>query len=265
LIIDFHTHALPDEIEVKVTESLKARYKVQKLYPSTIGSLLKIISEAKVDMAVVQLFSNSPNNVCYLNNWGADVARRFMPRITCFGTVHPDMHDVDGELERIVKFGFKGLKLQPTAQRFVPDEPRLFRIYEKACELRLPILFHAGEERAPMDRVYAHPKSFIQVLSSLPNLTVVLAHLGGFRMWRHVAPLADFKNAYFDTSAATSELSAKELKDLIGLLDADHVLFGSDFPWFDYNQSLNMIKELDIPLEDKEKILWRNAAKILGM
>jgi len=265
MIIDFHTHAFPNEIERKIIKAIVDYYGISNLYPATVDGLLDMISKARVDVAVIQIFANSPQNVYRLNDWGAEVARTHAPTLYCFGTIHPDMADPEREMERMCQLGLKGIKFQPTAQRFYPDDRRLFKIYEKAAELELPILFHAGEERGPVEILYTHPQRFVDILKSFPKLTVALAHLGGYRMWEHVAELSNFKNAYFDTSAATSDLKPKELTDLINLLGSDHVLFGSDFPWFEYEKAIEAITNLNIPKEDKEKIMYKNSAKILKM
>jgi predicted TIM-barrel fold metal-dependent hydrolase len=221
--------------------------------------------KTQVDISVVQIYSNSPEKVRLLNDWGAEVSKRERPRIYCFGTIHPDMDNPSDELERIAKTGLKGVKFHPTAQRFYPDEPRLFKIYEKMVELKLPALFHSGDERKPLNVVYASPKSFVEVLSSFPDFTVILAHLGGYRMWEQVHVIIDFKNVYFDTSACNSELDESKLKRMIELLGVDRTMYGSDFPWFDCGQELDAIKRISLSEEEKSKILWGNASRILGI
>jgi hypothetical protein len=262
-IIDVHVHAFPDDISKKVTEALRARYRVDGFYPCTLGSLLEVMKDTNVSVSIIQIYANSPDKVRLLNDWGAEVSIRERPRIYCFGTVHPDMENSIEELERIAKMGLKGVKFQSTAQRFHPDEPRLFRIYEKMAELKLPALFHAGDERKHIDPIYAPPRSFVDVLSSFPELDVILAHLGGYRMWDQLGAILDFKNVYFDTSATNNELSGSALKRIIELLGFDRVMYGSDFPWFDCRKELNGIKNLHISEEEKRKILWKNASRIL--
>ncbi len=262
MIIDFHVHVFPENIADKITNAIVARYKVSNVYPCTVASLLDIMSKSKVDFAIAQIFANTPKNVMILNDWASTLTRQFK-NIFCFGTVHPDMVDPEVELERMAKLELKGLKLQPTVQRFVPDNSRMFKIYEKACKLNLPILFHAGKERAPIDYVYAKPKSFKHVLASFPKLTVILAHLGGYQMWDETGSLIEFDNAYFDTSCTVGEMPATKLKTLIEQFRIDHVLFGSDFPWFKYEEALDGIKNLDFSNEQKNKIFWGNASSIL--
>ena len=56
------------------------------------------------------------------------------------------------------------------------------------------LIAHAG--RDPLDRpeVFGTPERFAAALQSFPDLKVVLAHLGGLRMWdavrRHLLPAA---------------------------------------------------------------------------
>ncbi|MEM3737704.1 MAG: amidohydrolase family protein [Candidatus Bathyarchaeia archaeon] len=262
-IIDLHTHAFPDELAERITKAIVDRYGIPNLYPCTLEGLLGTISKARVDSAVIQIFANSPKNVHRLNDWGAEVTRNYAPKLYCFGTVHPDMPDPESEMERICRLGLRGVKFQPTAQRFYPDDRKLFKIYEKAEKLDLPLLFHAGEERGPVEVLYTHPKRFVQVLGSFPRLTLILAHMGGYRMWEHVRDLSNYKKAYFDTSAACIELGSKELLELIDILGRDRVLFGSDFPWFEYEKAMEAILNLDMPDEDKEKIMYRTSSKVL--
>ncbi|MEM2955225.1 MAG: amidohydrolase family protein [Nitrososphaerales archaeon] len=264
-IIDVHTHAFPDDLAPKVIEALRAKYKVDSVYPCTIGSLLDVMEKTQVDVSIIQIYANSPKKVRLLNDWGSEVVKRNRPKIYCFGTIHPDMDKPSDELERIVQMGLKGVKFQPTAQCFRPDEPRLFKIYEKMVELKLPALFHAGDERKHIDPIYAPPRSFVEILSSFPDFTVILAHLGGYRMWDQIDALLDFKNVYFDTSATNSELDEFKLKRMIELLGIDRVMYGSDFPWFDWDQELKAIKKVSISEEEKKKILGGNASRILGI
>lgn len=169
------------------------------------------------------------------------------------------------ELERMVNLGLKGVKLQPTVQQFYPDDSKLFKIYEKMCELHLPVLFHAGKERAPIEYVYATPRRFKQVLASFPQLTVILAHLGGYQMWDEISVLTEFHNIYFDTSCTVGEVSPKKLHALIEQLTADRIVFGSDFPWFNYDTTISGIMQLGLTEKQKEKIFSANALALLRL
>jgi len=67
---------------------------------------------------------------------------------------------------------------------------------------------------------------------------------------------------YVDTSGVTSSYALMCTLEMVG---AEHTLWGSDYPGNpDVSASIDAIEELDVPAEDKEKILGGNIAQILG-
>ncbi|MCS7180963.1 MAG: amidohydrolase family protein [bacterium] len=44
---------------------------------------------------------------------------------------------------------------------------------------------------------------------------------------------------------------------------SDYILFGTDSPWTDQGETLNLFKKLKLPSELEEKILYLNAEKLL--
>ena len=45
----------------------------------------------------------------------------------------------------------------------------------------------------------------------------------------------------------------------------DQVLFGTDYPLYEFEKGVKGFEELPLKDETKEKILYRNAARILGL
>jgi len=45
----------------------------------------------------------------------------------------------------------------------------------------------------------------------------------------------------------------------------DRLLFGSDMPWHRPAWELKLLRSLELPEADMEKILWRNAKKLLKL
>lgn len=72
-----------------------------------------------------------------------------------------------------------------------------------------------------------------------------------------------FKNIYLDSCT----YHAPAMMCNIGTVGADHVLFGTDFPPVNLpvDASINLIRSLPIAEQEKEKILWRNAAELLKL
>ena len=103
----------------------------------------------------VQVLPNKGN----VNDAAAALASRAPDKIIGFMSVHPDEPDVIDEIERSVHdLGLRGMKLGPNYQGFDPVLGNAFRVYRKAQELGLPIVFHQGTSPFPDAPLrYAHP------------------------------------------------------------------------------------------------------------
>ena len=110
------------------------------------------------------------------------------------------------------------------------------------------------------------------MLQEFPELTIVLAHLGG-GAWHQTLEIAEsFTNVYFDCceiiewTGGTTAPNDHELAKLIRDIGSDRVMMGSDFPWYDLDHTIMRIMELPL-LSDEEKlgIVGSNAVRILGI
>jgi len=116
-----------------------------------------------VDRAIVfniaRLGEESPNDAT------AAFVRAYPEKLVGFLSVHPLDPQCLEEMERCVSdLGLKGLKLGPNYQNFDPLGEAAFRVYRRAEELGLPIVFHTGTSPVQMaDLDYAHPRHFDRV------------------------------------------------------------------------------------------------------
>ena len=158
--------------------------------------------------------------------------------------------------------GLKGIKLQPNAQRFYPNERRVFKLYEKAQELGLIIVFHIGREEDGTGD-YAKPKLYVELLKSFPNLKIVFAHLGGYLAWDDLDLLLGYKNVYFDTAYLPGNIEDEFFMNLTNKIGIDKVLFGTDFPFRDHKEEREYVQKL---LDaNADLILSKNPKGLLGL
>jgi type I restriction-modification system DNA methylase subunit len=68
------------------------------------------------------------------------------------------------------------------------------------------------------------------------------------------------QNIYVTTSGWFSDSALKYVIDVMGI---DRVLFSIDYPYEEQKIASDWIDNLDLPLEQKEKIAYKNAAKLL--
>jgi predicted TIM-barrel fold metal-dependent hydrolase len=261
-VVDFHTHAFPEKVAARAVASLTESYQVHPVAEPTIAGLLGVMDEVGVDASVVAPVATRPDQVRSINDWAAENSSQ---RIICFGALHPDLPDVSAEVERVIGLGLKGIKCQPNFQQFSPDDRRLWPAYE-AAQGRLVVLFHSGQEIAPLERVYAQPAALAQLHEAFPRLTLVLAHLGGYQMWDQVRDHLLARDIYFDTSyCPPSEMSDEAMVSLIRRHGSQRILFATDFPWGHPGRDLDRLCRLDLSQQEREAIAWENARELLRL
>ncbi len=260
MIIDIHTHIWePDE--------------------KLVGDFVKKMDEYGVDKAVVcpippRLSSEFVGKVC----------REYPDRLIGFASVLPSYgaYPTGGHtgalppgalstevLERLVKeYGFKGVKLHPLIQSFIPTDPIVVSVVRKATELGLPVLFHTGPGGS--GRIKNADILYMDDLGiMLPEATIIAGHgeisvNGPYIARKH-------QNVYLDTAGEWPR-ACRRMKgigeEVVQLAGAHKILFGSDaaprFPGR-FKENLDAIESLNITQQEKNLILGENSRKILKL
>jgi predicted TIM-barrel fold metal-dependent hydrolase len=258
--IDVHTHAFIDTLAPAAVSSLVEAGGVTAYYDGTIAGLIEAMGRNGVDRSLVAPVATKPSQVMRINDWVASLDRA---HIIPFGAMHPDFPHPAEEMARLASLGVRGIKLHSQNQDFSPDEDRLAPIYEAAIALGIVILFHAGGFVVEMG-VEARPASFARVLDAYPDLTCILAHMGGYRCWPEVREHLCGRNAYFDTAYVPRHLPDAEFVALIRDHGAEKVLFGSDGPWTDAAVEIAHLQRLGLSDDELVGILGGNAERLLG-
>ncbi len=202
------------------------------------------------------------------------------------------------ECQRIKDLGLKGFSLASSYNGKYLDDEMFYPVYEFAEKNAMPIHVHAqimnpiGEERVK-DPLLSPVLEYVfdvsicigkmlmsGVMSQYPKVKFIFAHYGGvlplvrerfdgtYSMLRGRGFVKDlgqlpsqfFKNVYFDMSGSKSVAS---LSCALEMVDASHILWGSDFP---ANQNVagvvDMMTKMDLNAEDKSNIVKNNFKNI---
>ncbi len=260
-IIDIHCHIYPHKISDKAVTSIGNFYDIPMHHDGTPESLVAAGDRAGVTHFVVHSVATVPNQVRFINEFLAQTAAESGGRMVAFGTLHPDSEDIQGDIKHIMELGLHGIKLHPDFQKFLIDEEKALPIYEMA-EGKLPILFHVGDYRYE----YSRPERLRRVMNMFPKLVCIAAHFGGWTIWSEgVKYLAGVPNLYTDCSSSLFAIKPEMARDLINSYGADRVLFGSDYPMWDPQEELQRLEKVQLTPEEKEKILYKNTAALLGL
>ncbi len=263
MIIDFHTHIYPEWVAAKVLPAAKKKLRVAVPGTGAPGDLRSMMQAAGVARSVLLPLAKGCSGVSGLNDWILSVS--VGKELTAFGAVHPFMSDVESELDRLAAAGVRGVKIMPLLQEVYPDDPRCDRLYEALIERKMILVAHAG--RDPLDRqeVFGTPERFAKTVQCYPELSVVLAHLGGLRMWddvrRHLLPASE--NVYFDTAYVSFYMGPQDMLELIRDIGPERVIFGSDYPWEEPGKAAKIIARSGLEKAEREAVFWKNAIKLL--
>ncbi len=284
MLIDFHIHVSRAEHEhAWVLDFMQGQYPGGDLHALldsvlTPGGLRPYLQQHGIDWAVALadvcpvttgLTTNEfVAELCTPANAQPDPPSGPRGRLLPFASLNPYMvNDLGQELEKLVKeHGFRGFKVYPVYQHHYVNDSRMYPLYAKAQALGVPMLVHTGSSVFKGARIkYGDPLHLDDVAVDFPDLPILMAHSG--RPFWHAEAFwlaRQHKNVYLEISGLPGKKLLEYFPDLERL--ADKVVYGSDWPG---NPDLrrNVDAVLALPLKDatKEKILWQNAAKILGI
>ncbi|SPQ01411.1 Amidohydrolase 2 [Candidatus Sulfobium mesophilum] len=263
-IIDFHTHAFPDELAERAMSALleegKKKSDVSAHLNGRVASLLSSMDKNNIEKSIVCSIATKPSQFEPILSWSIKIASgRLLP----FPSLHPDDPDALDKVSRIKEGGFKGIKFHPYYQNFSIDEERLFPIYKKIASEGLIVLMHTGFDLA-FDRVrIADPEKILRVVETCPDLKLVTSHLGAWEDWDEVERLMIGEKVYMEISYALDILDPRRARDMILAHPAEYVLFGTDSPWTSQDKTLSLLLNLRLGPDLEKKILRENALALL--
>jgi len=271
-VVDFHIHPIYyeqyNESSLNWIKGVHAGKNWQEFYDHFCDAekFMQFLQDNGVDYGVV-LAELAPAATGICSN---EYVLRFcsgQERLIPFASVNPYMiPNARKELKRLADAGFRGIKLYPTYQLFYPNDRLIYPIYAQAEELQIPVMVHTGSSVFKGSRLkYGDPLYLDDVAVDFPNLNIILVHSGrGFWYDRafFLARLHD--NVYMEVAGLPPQKLMTYFPELERV--ADKIIFGSDWPGLtDLRGNIEAIRNLPLKKESKEKILGKNAVKLLGL
>jgi predicted TIM-barrel fold metal-dependent hydrolase len=208
------------------------------------------------------------------NETVAEACRRWPAVFLGFGSVDPHKGpDAVAEVAGIAELGLRGVKFHPSMQGFAPDDETYWPIFAACQRHGLVALFHtgtsgigAGQPGGQGIRLhYARPIRLDAVAAAHPALTVVAAHFGWPWHLELVAMALHKTNVYIDISGWSPRRIPPELvREINGRL-SNQFVWGSDFPFLTPERCLDELATLGLSEEVLDRLLYANAARILGI
>jgi predicted TIM-barrel fold metal-dependent hydrolase len=279
-LIDFHTHPFLIKEVVEESEDLKSAvrdvFNLQNaLQP--IETFKDQMKTAGVLKAVLLPIDCSTAHGCkiFSNEQIADLVSRYDFFIG-FASVDPLREEAPNELRKgITELGLKGLKLDPSLQRFYPnDKEKAYPVFDEASKLGIPVVIHAGmtwEADAMMK--YSHPSLLEDAANDFPELKLVIAHMGWPYVLESVALAMKYPNVYLDTSCLYADTPREFIEYVftkqvpITLIERSlnrKIVFGSNYPRIEIHKMVKAVRNVLHEEDVIQNIFDNNALKLLG-
>ena len=280
MVIDVHVHpeffqaAFIDDAATALRKKVMGR---DKIGYSPTEFIIKKMDYAGIDKQVLLPLDLTTQCGCVIvtNDEMAGIVREAPDRFIGFASVDPFRKDALEVLD--YAFGtlkLKGLKLNPSKQRFFPDNPLMDPIYRKCLEYDKPVMFHAGMSWEPNTPAkYSKPLCFEEVAINYPGLRMCLAHFGWPWVRDTAMMILKYPNVYADTAMLymdrapdfyrqifKMDLSPLWLENCIN----KKVMFGSNEPRFGPGDLKWGVESLGLRSRTTARILGGNAIEFLG-
>jgi predicted TIM-barrel fold metal-dependent hydrolase len=279
MIIDFHTHVFPPRIKQNRSQYIENDPCFAMLYSNkeaklaTTDELIASMDKVGIDISVIVNTGWTTHELCVeTNDYILESIARYPKRLIGFCAVQPQSPEAAiAEIERCAKGGIRGVgEMRPDMQLFdLGDEAAMQPIVEALRKHKLILLTHASE---PVGHDYPGkgiitPDRLYPFITNFPDLTIVCAHWGGGLPFYALMPEVKqaMKNVFFDTAASPFLYSPQVYNQVIQLVGADKILFGSDYPLLAQTRLLQEINSAGLSEEVKSLILSGNARRLLDI
>ncbi len=291
MIVDVHTHTPRYRTaEEAGADKGNALWRPDQVQPSRPDWNLYLEAMKPVDKAIVFNIAADPREqkpddggLMYatpkVNDDTAALVHANPDKLLGFLTVHPPDPRALDEIERATQdLGLVGIKLGPNYQNFDPLGPEAFKVFDRAQELKLPVLFHQGTSPiSTADLDFAHPRHMDRVATAFPDLKIIMAHVGHPWQIDCIVVIRKHPNVYADISGnfyrPWSYWNAFRLATEWSVLPK--LLFASDFPIATPQETMDALWRVNdvtkgtslpqVPIDQLEQMVHRNSLELLGL
>ncbi len=279
MIVDFHTHVLPDEFQaererwIERDATFRALFSDPAAKTSSSAQLVAEMDGAGIDVSVALGYGwTDPDAARLGNDYALDAAAGNPGRIVPFCSVDPAWGpEALSEVERCVAAGARGIgELHSDTQGFeLTDPDRLRPLMALAEEAALPVLVHGSE---PLGHAYpgkgtATPEKLLALAAAFPGVAFVFAHFGGGLPFYALMPevAESLSNVYFDSASAPLLYRQDAYSVVVATAGSGRVLFGSDYPLLRQGRALREARDSGLTDVELASVLGANAGSLLGL
>ncbi|MCI3205913.1 MULTISPECIES: amidohydrolase family protein [Pandoraea] len=191
------------------------------------------------------------------------------PELIGIGAVDPVLQGEAAalaEIERVVgELGLAGIDIEPGFGEPArhPDDPVYFPVYELAQTLDVPVFLMSGPTTP--DLRFNDPAPLARVAQAFPKLRIVAYHGYWPNVQQMVGVAFRYDNVFVVPDMYLFQPGSQAYVDAANGFLGDQLLFGSSYPFRPIAQSIDDLLALGLRESVIDKVLYANAAQLLGV
>ena len=221
-------------------------------------TMISAMDRAGVEKLCVSSFLSIGPECKTGNDMVASAVRKYPNRFIGYGVVNPNRpQEINGELKRCFdELGMSAIKIHPAFHQYPISGSAYRQVFEFAAARKLPILSHE----------WGTPQFLWDLSAEFPVVRFIIAHLGfwnGRDDFAYREVLRQRQNVFVDL--VYSNIYYNALERLIGMIGAEQILWGSDFPLHDLPYQLGRLLYANLTDDQKRKIAGENMLRVLDL
>ena len=216
---------------------------------STGESLIAEMDQFDVERAIVF----SPENILVRHT-----VTKYPKRL--IGYVWPNPHEPSAASlvkQAVGEWGFRGVKLHPLLNAFLPTDEIVHPIMEEARKARVPVAIHSGHPP------FSLPWSIGELAEVYPDVRIVMLHMGhghGVYIQAAINTAKRYDNIILETSGMPMHTKIREAVRRVG---ERRVVYGSDIPFHHTSVELQRVRMAGLTDDELRLVVHDNAQTLL--
>lgn len=241
-----------------------------KMKPQALDEIVDSLDKQNVVKAVItgrdceSTYPSKSNNASVI-----EFVNKYPNKFIGFAGVdpHKGMAAIAELKDAVGNHGLKGAAIDPYLAQLYVNDAKYYPVYAKCCELDIPIVITTGPATLIPKAVIDHvsPRFIDFVARDFPELKIIVSH-GGYPWVNEMIIVAQRNsNVYIELSEYEFFPLSEVYIQAVNTIISDKVLFASAHPFVDFKDALNNYASLALKDEVREKVMFKNAARILGI
>jgi predicted TIM-barrel fold metal-dependent hydrolase len=241
-----------------------------KMQPQTLDEVVADLERYNVAKAVITGRDCETTYGSKSNNAGVvEFVNQYPNKFIGFAGLdpHKGMKAIQELKHAVNQQGMKGAAIDPYLAQIYLNDAKYYPIYSKCCEMDIPVIITTGPATMVPNAVMDHvaPRYIDFVARDFPELKIIVSH-GGYPWVNEMIMVSQRnKNVYIELSEYEMSTQSEAYIQAINSIISDKVLYASAHPFVDFKDALRTYEKLPIDSDVRQKVMFGNAARVLGL